>query len=886
MSNNDSNDETVKTGRLDKKLQMQSAQNPNNGTYASISRNKPAPTQAGEECRATRQMDFLQSCDELLLSAEKPSRYTGAEVNSIRKEKADVRFALAFPDTYEVGMSHLGFQILYSILNEIPHVAAERCFAVWPDRESQLRARNLPLTSLESQTPLTNFDIVGFSLQYELSYTNVLNMLDLGGIPIKRGERKDVHPLIIAGGPCCFNPAPLIDFIDAFVIGEGEEAVVEITEAIRTGKKQKLFRTDLIERLAQIPGIYVPAVHKRDQIIRKRKVIDLNLWPHPLKPVVPIMQTVHDRIILEIARGCTRGCRFCQAGMLWRPYRERNSSLLLEMAEKLLQATGHDEISLLSLSSGDYSCIEPLIKNLMKRYYSRRVALALPSLRVESLTRTLINEIKKTRKTSFTLAPEAGTDRMRQIINKGNTAEDLLATVDKVFTAGWKSIKLYFMLGLPDEQQTDLEGIIDLGNQALRAAKNRGQITISLSTFVPKPHTPFQWQKQLSADETYARQNFIRQRIKKRNLTVKWHDARMSLLEGLFSRGDEKIGTLLEKAFHKGCRFDGWGEILRFDLWQEAINEAGIDPEYYLRERDTSEILPWDNIDCGVSREFLLQEKNRSSESAATEDCRYSSCQNCGVCDFTATKNIFSETTQLPDIDTSITVMPVTGNAETNLQSKVYRLTFTKLDRARFLSHLELSMALIRALRRSSIEFCYSAGYHPHPKISFATATSVGMESKHEYMDITARNYSGDLNALINEINSALPHGIEILDIRMLSYSAKDLAQSLRGFIYELHLPANIDTDRLATIKENMEKFLAAPSFNIQRLSKGKTITKDIRPFIESMFLDTVSKKVELTVRHAQSGSARPIDIITNILGYNTGQLGQIRVVKTETILN
>ena len=486
-------------------------------------------------------MTNKNSTDELLLSVEKPSRYIGAEVNSIRKEKADVLFALAFPDTYEVGMSHLGFQILYSILNEIPHVAAERCFAVWPDREYQLRTRNLPLTSLESQTPLTNFDIVGFSLQYELSYTNVLNMLDLGGIPLKRSSRKDGQPLIIAGGPCCFNPAPLSDFIDAFVIGEGEEAAVEITEAIRNGKKQKLSRADLIGRLAQIPGIYVPAHHQKDQIIKKRNVIDLNLWPHPLKPVVPIMQTIHDRIILEIARGCTRGCRFCQAGMIWRPYRERNSSLLMEMAQKILQSTGHDEISLLSLSSGDYSCIEPLIKNLMRRHYSKRVALALPSLRVESLTGTLIDEIKKTRKTSFTLAPEAGTDRMRQIINKGNTAEDLLVTVDKVFTAGWKSIKLYFMLGLPGEEQSDLEGIIDLGNQALRAAKNRGQVTISLSTFVPKPHTPFQWHKQLSLNETYEKQNFIRHRIKKGNLTVKWHDARMSLLEGLFSRGDEKI---------------------------------------------------------------------------------------------------------------------------------------------------------------------------------------------------------------------------------------------------------------------------------------------------------------------------------------------------------
>jgi radical SAM family uncharacterized protein/radical SAM-linked protein len=831
-------------------------------------------------------MSNNDSHDELLLRAEKPSRYTGAEVNSIRKDKADVRFALAFPDTYEVGMSHLGFQILYSILNELPQVAAERCFAVWPDRESQLRESILPLTSLESQIPLTDFDIVGFSLQYELSYTNVLNMLDLGAIPLKRADRRDGHPLIIAGGPCCFNPAPLADFIDAFVIGEGEEAVIEITEAIRTGKKQKLSRGDLIGSLAQIPGIYIPAVHKKDQIIKKRKAIDLNLWPHPQKPVVPVMQTIHDRIILEIARGCTRGCRFCQAGMIWRPYRERNSSLLMEMAQKALQATGHDEISLLSLSSGDYSCIEPLIKDLMKRYYSSRVALALPSLRVESLTGTIIDEIKKTRKTSFTLAPEAGTERMRQIINKGNTAEDLLATVDKVFTAGWKSVKLYFMLGLPGEEQSDLEGIIDLSNQALRTAKNRGQVTISLSTFVPKPHTPFQWHGQLSTDETYKRQNFIRERIKKRNLTVKWHDARMSLLEGLFSRGDEKTGALLETAYQKGCRFDGWGEILRFDLWQEAIKETGIDPEYYLRERCTTEILPWDNIDCGVSREFLIQERNRSLESAATEDCRYASCQNCGVCDSPETKNIFSESTQLADVDTSITARPATRNAGTNLPPKVYRLIFTKLDRARFFSHLELSMALIRSLRRSRIELCYSEGYHPHPKISFATATSVGMESKHEYMDITAREYSGDLNALIAEINSALPYGIEVSDMRMLSYSAKDLAQSLRGFIYELRLPANIDTDRLSTIKENMDKFLATPSFNIQRLSKGKTITKDIRPFIESMSLDIVNKKVDLTIRHAQSGSARPVDIISNILGYNSGELCQIRVVKTETILN
>jgi radical SAM family uncharacterized protein/radical SAM-linked protein len=818
--------------------------------------------------------------DELLLSSEKPSRYIGAEVNSIRKEKADISFLLAFPDTYEVGMSHLGLQILYSILNEIPYVAAQRCFAVWPDRERQLRLRKLPLTSLESQTPLANFDIIGFSLQYELSYTNVLNMLDLGGIPLARIERKENHPLIIAGGPCCFNPAPLVDFIDAFVIGEGEEVVAEITALTRTCKKQGLPKHDLISRLAQIPGIYVPAIHGKNQIIKKRNPVELNLWPYPKNPVIPLMQTIHDRIILEIARGCTRGCRFCQAGMLWRPYRERNSSLLLEMAKKLLAATGHDEISLLSLSSGDYSRIEPLIKSLMNQHLSQRVALALPSLRVESLTKTLIEEIRRTRKTSFTLAPEAGTDKMRQIINKGNTAEDLLVTVDKVFAAGWKSIKLYFMLGLPHEEQADLEGIIDLGYQALRAAKNRGQVTISLSTFVPKPHTPFQWERQISLEETYAKQEFIRQRIKNRKLIVKWHDARMSLLEGMFSRGDERLGELLEKAFRKGCRFDGWTELLRFDLWQEALNESGIKPEDFTRKHNTNEILPWNNIDCGVSREFLLQEKQRAEDTVATADCRFSSCQDCGVCDFSTTKNIFSTAEETQSALPSLPISNIAAGKENK-----YRFTFTKLGRARFLSHLELSAALIRALRRSSIALAYSAGYHPHPKISFATATSVGMESKQEYMDIIVQEYLADLNFLKNEINSALPRGIEVIEVRMLSPGEKTLAQAQQGFEYELYLPADIDSDRLSTIKENIDKFLAAPSFSIQRLSKGKTVTKNIRPFIEKIVLDTSGKKVEFAVRQMQEGSARPTDIITHILGFNTEEGLQISVVKTRTLL-
>jgi len=818
--------------------------------------------------------------DELLLSAEKPSRYIGAEVNAVHKDKAEVRFLLAFPDTYEVGMSHLGLQILYSILNEIPYVVAERCFAPWPDREKQLRDGKLPLTSLESLTPLANFDVIGFSLQYELSYTNVLNMLDLGGIPLARTERKEGHPLIIAGGPCCFNPAPLVDFIDAFVIGEGEEVVAEITTMIREGKKKSLSRNNLIEQLAKIPGIYVPAVHGKNQIIKKRSIADLNLWAHPLRPVVPLMQTIHDRITLEIARGCTRGCRFCQAGMLWRPYRERNTSLLMEMAEKTLQATGHEEISLLSLSSGDYSCLEPLVIYLMNKYHSERVALALPSLRVESLTAAVMEEIKRTRKTSFTLAPEAGTDKMRLIINKGNTSEDLLSTVDKIFAAGWKSIKLYFMLGLPHEEQADMEGIVNLGYEALRAAKNRGQVTISLSTFVPKPHTPFQWQRQISMEETHAKQEFIRQRIRSRNINVKWHDAKMSFLEGIFSRGDERIGALLETAFRKGCRFDGWSEILRFDLWQEAIAESEINPEDFTRERGIDEKLPWDNIDCGVSREFLLKEKQKSTDQMATEDCRLNDCQNCGICDFSTTRNIFAAKEENKAVVSSL---PIPDSA--TVSEKKYRLTFSKLGRAGFLSHLELSAALIRALRRSSIALAYSIGYHPHPKISFTTATAVGMESKQEYLDIAAQEYLSDLDSLKSEINSALPLGIEILEIKTLFPKEKAIAQVLQGFEYELYLPADIDSPRLIAIKENIEKFSAASTFSIQKSSRGKTVTKDIRPFIQSMILDDANKKVKFTVYYVPTGSARPADIIAHVLGFNADQSGQIRVVKTKTLL-
>ena len=821
----------------------------------------------------------MNEADEILSLVQKPSRYIGGEVNSIQKDrgKCSLTFALAFPDAYEVGMSHLGLQILYTILNNETDIAAERVYAPWPDMEFQMRKRGIPLTSMESRTPLNRFDIVGFSLQYELSYTNVLNMLDLGGIPLHTEARGDDAPLIIAGGPSAFNPDPMVSFIDAFVIGEGEEVILEISRAVMEGKKKRYGREGLLSSLADIEGVYVPSIHGKEKIIVKRAVTDLNESCLPLKPVVPLMKTIHDRVTMEIARGCTRGCRFCQAGMVWRPTRERDPQILTSMAEDMLASTGCDELSLLSLSSGDYSLIEPLLASLMDKYYERRIALALPSLRVETLTEKLIEQIKRVRKTSFTLAPEAGTQRMRDVINKGNTEEDLLNTARRVFDAGWRSIKLYFMIGLPTERAEDLKGIVDLAYKVLREGNNKRQVTVSLSTFIPKPHTPFQWQRQIGLDETMERQEFFKKNIRHKNLKLKWHDGRMSLLEGLLSRGDERMGALVERVFSRGCRFDGWSDHFGFHVWKEALKELEINVDDYLRKRDFIESLPWDNIDCGLKRDFLVAEAEKFTREELMEDCRFDKCHDCGACHGNL-KIILADKTEVLEAKPE--------RKEAAGKAAKFRIRFAKGGTARLLSHLETSTAIIRAINMSGLNFCFSEGFHPHPKISFPFATSVGIESKDEYADIQVKKPEEDIDGYAVKINSLLPSGLEILKIEEVPLESDSLSLFVSGYEYEIYLSGEFDDIILSEISDKIDSFLKLDTFVIKRKRKGNYRERDIRHFVSTMSLDRVISKIDVSIRFNSEGSVKPTEILTEVMGLDDEAAKMARIVKRKTIFS
>ncbi len=787
----------------------------------------------------------------------RPARYIGGELGAVRDDWSDerVNILLTFPDAYEVGTSHLGLRILYSRLNEQAGVYADLAFAVWPDMEAMLRQHRLPLFALESRRAAGQFDVLGFSLGYELTYTNVLTMLDLAGIPLLAKDRGDGDPLVVAGGSCTFNPTVMGAVCDAMLIGDGEEAVCDLAAAVAAGKSAGLARTELLDRVHGLPGVWHPGVREP---ITTRVVADLNAYQPP-SPLVPVTEPVHDRIAVEVMRGCVRGCRFCQAGMITRPVRERDVAAVVAAADTGVQLSGQREVNLLSLSTSDYSGLAPAISGIQEQLAGTRTNVVLPSLRVDAIDSSVYERVGRERPASFTFAPEAGSQRLRDVINKQIDEQDIVTAVATAFGAGVKHVKLYFMIGLPTETDADLDGLVALVGRVVALAPRGGaQVHVSVSPFAPKAHTPFQWAGQISRAEIARRNGYVAKRLRRWKVKLGLREPAVSFLEALLGLGDEALGRAVMRAWRLGARFDGWTEHFNFAIWQQAITEEGIDPDDYLTPRDPEAPLPWDSIAAPVSREFLAGEWRQAAAGVTLPDCRLTSaCFDCAACG-DGIDHVFAHGVpgaaggQLEhkgpvavaskgrrDSRPGDAVAPSRSDSERRWRiwrqqasdKCWYRIEFAKTGDAIFLGHLDFQRLLQLALLRSDLPAAYSKGYHPHPLMKFGPPLPVGVGGECEYFDVALES---ELPDWLNRFAAELQPDVQLhRSLLMGATVPRSIDQGTERQDYRVTLPPPHDGGPdVETIESAVEKFLASREWIYLRQRSKRDVEIDVRPLV------------------------------------------------------